>query len=377
MSHEYFLYETGEQRLERLRKQRIDRIKEQLRKARLHVEKQEYLADVMSVPEKNVADIASGFSSGNVISDEVVSDRNIENGIKDSEIFNTGDEKKKRLDLSSYLDGGNGFQDEKERELAEIISGIDTRIPDSNKARSEYERFMKSVDDIAKDGSIDIDDRIGMINQRVTLYIENSNYDNSALDEDLLLDYMALCILLGEDEEIIPVEQLQDKVDSMLKEYTERSDKEVVADAVNDALSKLGMRVEGCCVLDGQIEGEVYSSENDSTCRVFISCDESGIMIEPVNVLDNADDEEVMNNQRKVCKAEKELIEEVSKNGVTLKKVYSKEHAPADIAGEKDIEFSEKVSDKKDNKFDKMRDYNRMRRNRRRREKERSRSIEL
>lgn len=376
MSHSYFLYETGEQKLERLRKQRIDRIKKQLREAGMYVKRHENMADILSVPDRLSNNRNTGFSVTKVESDELASDNIVPETVIDSKDFGSSGEKRKRIDLSTYLDSDKGFVSEKEEELKSVIKDMDSRIPDSDKARAEYERMKDNIERIVCDDLISVEDKIFKTRQLVDLYIENRNYDNSALDEDLLLDYRALCILLGIDEEVIEPEMLWSKVDTLFDEYTRLSDKEIVADAVSEALEKIGLNVEGSCVLDAQVDGEIFSLEEDRKCKVFISCDESGIMIEPVNVLSDVTEDVIMSKQKMVCETERKMIEEAAKNGVKLTKVYSKEHEPSDIATDKDIVYEEHIEEK-DNPLDKQRNYNKLRRNRRRREQEKSRSIDL
>lgn len=376
MSHSYFLYETGEQKLERLRKQRIDRIKKQLREAGMYVKRHENMADILSVPDRLSNNRNTGFSVTKVESDELASDNIVPETVIDSKDFGSSGEKRKRIDLSTYLDSDKGFVSEKEEELKSVIKDMDSRIPDSDKARAEYERMKDNIERIVCDDLISVEDKIFKTRQLVDLYIENRNYDNSALDEDLLLDYRALCILLGIDEEVIEPEMLRSKVDTLFDEYARLSDKEIVADAVSEALEKIGLNVEGSCVLDAQVDGEIFSLEEDRKCKVFISCDESGIMIEPVNVLSDVTDDVIMSKQKMVCETERKMIEEAAKNGVKLTKVYSKEHEPSDIATDKDIVYEEHIEEK-DNPLDKQRNYNKLRRNRRRREQEKSRSIDL
>lgn len=376
MSHSYFLYETGEQKLERLRKQRIDRIKKQLREAGMYVKRHENMADILSVPDRLSNNRNTGFSVTKVESDELASDNIVPETVIDSKDFGSSGEKRKRIDLSTYLDSEKGFVSEKEEELKSVIKDMDSRIPDSDKARAEYERMKDNIERIVCDDLISVEDKIFKTRQLVDLYIENRNYDNSALDEDLLLDYRALCILLGIDEEVIEPEMLRSKVDTLFDEYTRLSDKEIVADAVSEALEKIGLNVEGSCVLDAQVDGEIFFLEEDRKCKVFISCDESGIMIEPVNVLSDVTEDVIMSKQKMVCETERKMIEEAAKNGVKLTKVYSKEHEPSDIATDKDIVYEEHIEEK-DNPLDKQRNYNKLRRNRRRREQEKSRSIDL
>lgn len=376
MSHSYFLYETGEQKLERLRKQRIDRIKKQLREAGMYVKRHENMADILSVPDRLSNNRNTGFSVTKVESDELASDNIVPETVIDSKDFGSSGEKRKRIDLSTYLDSDKGFVSEKEEELKSVIKDMDSRIPDSDKARAEYERMKDNIERIVCDDLISVEDKTFKTRQLVDLYIENRNYDNSALDEDLLLDYRALCILLGIDEEVIEPEMLRSKVDTLFDEYTRLSDKEIVADAVSEALEKIGLNVEGSCVLDAQVDGEIFSLEEDRKCKVFISCDESGIMIEPVNVLSDVTEDVIMSKQKMVCETERKMIEEAAKNGVKLTKVYSKEHEPSDIATDKDIVYEEHIEEK-DNPLDKQRNYNKLRRNRRRREQEKSRSIDL
>ena len=376
MSHSYFLYETGEQKLERLRKQRIDRIKKQLREAGMYVKRHENMADILSAPDRLSNNRNTGFSVTKVESDELASDNIVPETVIDSKDFGSSGEKRKRIDLSTYLDSDKGFVSEKEEELKSVIKDMDSRIPDSDKARAEYERMKDNIERIVCDDLISVEDKIFKTRQLVDLYIENRNYDNSALDEDLLLDYRALCILLGIDEEVIEPEMLRSKVDTLFDEYTRLSDKEIVADAVSEALEKIGLNVEGSCVLDAQVDGEIFSLEEDRKCKVFISCDESGIMIEPVNVLSDVTEDVIMSKQKMVCETERKMIEEAAKNGVKLTKVYSKEHEPSDIATDKDIVYEEHIEEK-DNPLDKQRNYNKLRRNRRRREQEKSRSIDL
>lgn len=373
MSSSLYKFETEGERLDRLKRLKLEGIKKQLRAARLFVEKQGGDASELTLQNSGNQETAYTFlghaAKSDVIEAGEVTDRAA------SESFASDGVRRQRLDLSAYLELDKVFQDEQTLRLQAILSRMDDRIPDSDQARAEYDRLVKNLNEIIHNRAFDMEDIIHMVDQRVTLYIENRNYDNSALDEDLLMDYKALCILLGEDEEAVPAEQLRSRVDSMRKEYEAQPEREVIADLVNEALEKLGMKVDGYCVLDGQLEGELYSSGSDQRCKVFVSCNASGVMIEPVNFDEHADEDEVADAQRAVCQAERELIEEVGRNGIRLQKVYSKEHAPDQIATKSDLALQESVVEENDNPLEKLRESNRRRKDRRRKTESRSLSL--
>lgn len=391
MSQSFFKYETEQEKFERIKRLRVEMLKNQLREARRIMQKQYDALD--AVPGQALDNRESSYSlAGELNSDELSTDGFGAGGDIDgngqaaaSEAFRavtSDDGRRDRFDLSSYLAADREFQGEGEQRLKEILARVEERIPDSDKARGEYARLMQGVQRIIGDSSIDIEHKISMVEQRVIIYIENRNYDNSALDEDLLMDYKALCILLGIDEQVLSVEELRSRVDEMLEEYSRKSNNEVVAEMVNEALINLGMRVDGCCVLDGQMDGELYSSKEGGKCKVFVSCNDSGVMIEPVKADEGAKTDEIIASQRKVCAAERELMEEAEKSGILLKKVYSNEHSPEDMAGIKDLAFNGEyvgvgdlteasVEQDAENKFERIRSYNRMRRERRRKEKAR------
>ena len=390
MSQSFFKYETQQEIMERIKRLRVKMLKDQLREARRIMEKQ--YDELNNTPGQAAEDkersysltgelnsdvLGGGDDEGSLSGDELaggVNDGTISGGMNVTamDLFASGGEKRERFDLSGYLTADKKFEGEGAKKLKEILNRIDDRVPDSDKARKEYSRLMANVERITGDSSLDIEDVLRMAEQQVNIYIENRNYDNSALDEDLLYDYKALCILLGVDEQVISPTELKNKVDEMLDEYSRKSDNEVVAEMVNEALINLGMKVDGSCVLDSQMEGELYSSGDDDKCKVFVSCNSSGVMIEPVNASEDADTEEIMNAQKKVCAAEKNLMDEASKSGIILKKIYANEHSLETMATEKNLKFDESYmkADTED-KFEKMRSYNRMRRNRQRKEKAR------
>lgn len=396
MSQSFFKYETQEEICERLKRLRFKMLKDQLRKARYHMDRQkEALDDDL---KKSVKGGKTGFAfSDSVVRDVLVEDlgtdidKDVSGSDEDINLyreFNENSEKtgemkgegvalssnakrRERMNLSHYLEADKRFEDETAVRLKEILARLDERAPDSDKARAEYERLKDNIDAIMSNASYSSEQIVSMVEKRVTIYIENRNYDNSALDEDLLLDYKTLCILLGEEEQELSVEQLKSRVDSMLEEYLSRNDKEVVAELINEALVNLGMKVDSCCVLDGETEGELYSSGEGGRCKVFVSCNASGVMIEPVNTDTGAAEEEILESQRSICKAEQSIVEEALKNGIVLKKVYSNEHPVEMMATEKDIQVNESAKEASDDRFERIRDYNRMRRGRRRREKAR------
>lgn len=375
MSHAFYKYKTEEERLEHLRLQKIEGIKRQLRLAREFMER--HSGDIEDFSKQDPTNGERSYTfSDHLVKSDVIEGRAVADSASSAAFAPEGTHRD-RLDLSSYLDLDRAFKDEETLRLQEVLSRMDGRIPDSDKARAEYDRLVKNLNEIIHNSALNTEDIIHMVDQRVTIYVENCNYDNSALDEDLLMDYKALCILLGEDEEVVPVEQLRSRVDKMMKEYTELSEREVVADMVNEAMEELGMKVDGYCVLDGQLEGDLYSAGRDRKCKVFISCSDSGIMIEPVNTDEHASEGEVAEAQREVCKAEQELIGEVARRGIALQRVYSKEHAPDQIATQQDLILKESAVEETRDKLEKMREYNRRRKNRRRKQRSESRSLSL
>lgn len=371
LSYAFYRYETEAEKLRRWKLLKVKMLKDQLREARRFADQQR--EELLDIPGQGRDDREESYAfSSSPVNSDVVEGKptGTEENAEDAHLFASNGVLRERFDLSDYLAADREFRDESSKRLDEILSRIEGRVPDSDQARAEYDHLHDSIHAILERDTIDMEDRLNMIEQRVNLYIENCNYDNSALDEDLLMDYKALCILLGEDEELVPVEQLKSRVDMMMQEYEARDDREAVADMVNEAMEELGMKVDGCCVLDGQIDGELYSAGGGSKCKVFVSCNASGIMIEPVNVDAGADENVVVDAQRQVCQTERSLIEAVGRSGLVLQKVYSKEHAPWDIATEKDIELDHKPEEKADNRFEQMRGYNRMRRNRQRKQRE-------
>ncbi|MBR1865053.1 MAG: hypothetical protein IJ801_00945 [Lachnospiraceae bacterium] len=373
MSSSLYKYETEAERLDRLKRLKMEGIKKQLRAAKFFVEKQgDDSADLAlhnSGNRENTYTFSDHAGKSDVIEAGEVADG------ADSASFSADGARRQKLDLSGYLELDRVFQDQETLRLQAILSRIEDRIPDSDQARAEYDRLVKNLNEIIHNRAFDMEDIIHMVEQRVTLYLENRNYDNSALDEDLLMDYKALCILLGEDEEVVPVEQLRSRVDRMMREYEEQPETEVIADMVNEALERLGMKADGYCVLDGQLEGELYSSGPDNRCKVFVSCNASGVMIEPVNFDEHADEDEVADAQRTVCQAERELIDEVGRSGIRLQKVYSKEHAPDQIATKSDLTLQEGAVQEAEDQLEKLREYNRRRKNRRKKTESRSLSL--
>lgn len=383
MSQSFFKYETQEEILERIKRLRVEMLKNRLREARHFMDNQQ--EELNSNAGDSMMNKERDYSLSDSANSDVIGEAMSYTGKVSASSFASDRGNRDRLDLSAYLKADREFQGEGAKRLKEILSRVDDRALDSDRAREEYARLIQSVEEITGNDRIDIEHKLNMVEQRVTIYIENRNYDNSALDEDLLMDYKALCILLGVDEQVLSVDELRSKVDEMLEEYSSKSHKEIVAEMVNEALVSLGMRVDGCCVLDGQMDGELYSSDDGNKCKVFVSCNDSGIMIEPVNADESASADEVITAQKKVCAAEKNLMDEAKKSGIILKKIYSKEHSPLEMATESDLVFDSEYAGQAvnngternitehggENEFERMRSYNRMRRSRRKAEKAR------
>ncbi len=362
MSHAFYKYKTEAERLEHLRLQRIEKIKRQLRLARDYMERQS--EDVgIAKPRPHEPGMAPV-----VIREETRRDEIMENRFRtetEMSAFAADEHQKRMTDLSELLKLDQNFEGELEQRLQAALARMNQRVPDSDRARQQHRRLTEKLDRIMADPTFSAEDRLRMAEQRITLYIENINYDNSALDEDLLMDYKALCILLGEDEEIVPVEELRAKVDQMLLEYEKLPEPEMVADIVEEAMESLGLQVDGSCVLDEQLEGQLFG---DSECNVFISCSGSGILIEPVQSVSGMAAEEAMRQQRHVCEAERKLVGAVEERGIHLLKVYSEELPAAQIAGQEDVIFPDGKRQEQRDRLERLRERNRRRRRKKARE---------
>lgn len=357
MSHAFYKYKTEAERLEHLRLQRIENIKRQLRLARAYMEQQ---SDDLDIPEMRSAEGQAAVVQEAARRDDLAR-RQLKDHV-DSEAFEADGGRKNVMDLSELLKVDQSFEGEMEQRLRAAMERVNQRVPDSDKARLQHRKLIEKLHRITKNPAYSAEERLRMAEQRITLYIENVNYDHSALDEDLLMDYKALCILLGEDEEIIPVEELQARVDQMLSEYEKLPEPEMVAGIVEETMEQLGLQVEGSCILDEQLEGQLFGS---AECSVFVSCSGSGILIEPVHTDSGTGAEDVLAQQRTVCGKERELIRAVEERGIRLMKVYSEE-VPADqVAGREDVRFPEGKLKEQYDRLERQRELNRRRRRRR------------
>lgn len=357
MSHAFYKYKTEAERLEHLRLQRIENIKRQLRLARAYVEQQ---ADVLKLPEPRACAVETVMLQEEARRDELAGSQLKDHA--DFEAFAAASEGRRRTDLSGLLKAGQTFEGEMEQRLREAVERVNQRIPDSDKARLQHKRLIEKLHQIMENPAYSAEERLQMAEQRITLYIENVNYDHSALDEDLLMDYKALCILLGEDEEIVPVQELRARVDQMLSEYEKLPETEMVAGIVEEAMEQLGLQAEGSCILDEQLEGQLFGS---SECSVFVSCSGSGILIEPVRTSSDLEEEDTLKQQHAVCRKERELIRAVEERGIRLMKVYSEEVPAGEVAGQEDVRFPEGKLKEQHDRLERQRELNRRRRRRR------------
>ncbi len=362
MSHSYYYYETEEQRQHRLMMERITRIKNELRASRDYIKNKKEMLDskktsIDTVNVVNEVNIADYINENDMIhSNSIITESN-----KDKFISNG--KKRESLDLSDYLLSNLMIKDDELIRLQSILSRIDYRIIDSEKGRNELNRLKYNLNEIMRNKSYDIEDIISLVEQRITIFLENENYDNTESDEDLIYDYKALCILLGREEQPVEISNLKTVVNEMINEYLCSSKKVCIADALKESFECIGYNIDEFCKLDGDIEGEVYTNNNDSDVKLFVSYSNNGIMIEPIIKNKNESQSDRENAQKRGCESQKRMIEELSKRGIILKKSYSEELDVNEIASSDDLHNKIELDGKKDDKYEAARKRNRIIRN--------------
>ena len=172
MSQSFFKYETDAERYERLKQLRFELLKKELRNARRFVNRlKDTLDDNVG---KDIKALETGFSFSDSIIDDIMEDdiydynsfdeskKSISDGDHISK-FESNGKTRERINLSGYLEEDKRFEDETSIRLKEIIERVTDRVPDSDKARSEYDRLMDNINKIMTNKSYSSEEIVSKI----------------------------------------------------------------------------------------------------------------------------------------------------------------------------------------------------------------------
>ena len=261
------------------------------------------------------------------------------------------------LDFSYILNQVVNYPSEAQIKLEALLARIDERPVYTRKTREELNRLINQINEYINDSNIDTDDVIRMIEDRVNIYLENEDMSNDLSVEEYQLEYTVLVSMLGQEDillpvEDVPVEELEIRVERLKEQAIAVEQQVYTAEIMQEVMESLGLTVEEFAVLDGAMKGEVYGFEDNSAMKVFVAFQNGSFVFEPV-VDDQAMDEAIADKADKVsavaeelekpCALHQRIIEEAAKRGLPIALANEEAPTPDTVATISDLSNREKI----------------------------------
>ena len=237
--------------------------------------------------------------------------------VKDDSFINSDGIVSQRLDLSALLNDTN--TDAFKNKIEELMNSIKSIQNNYNNINS-VNRLINWVNGIIDNESIDIEDKIKQIQRRVDGFVSTNekNEKISSIDEENT--YFELCKRLGIEAKRIPHEKLNSENDRLFEKIYQIEERNYIRNSINEIMLEIGLEIDGECVLN-ESEGYLYDMPSINTCKLFVSADGSGLMLDAVAIKDESTTSkaEIESDAGNVCKLKDVIVKKALDKGIILK----------------------------------------------------------
>lgn len=255
------------------------------------------------------------------------------------------------MDFSYILKQVVNYPSEAEKKLEALLNRIDERPVYTRKTREELNRLVNQINEYINDTTMDVDDVITMIEDRVNIYLENQDITNELTLDEMQQEYIVLVDMLDMEGEMprvedIPMDELENVIEQLKNQAVVVEQQVYTAEIMQEVFESLGLTVEEFAVLDEIMEGEVYGFDDDPAMKVFVAYQSGTFVFEPV-VDDEAMTETIANKEdkasavaeelKKPCELHERIMREAAKRGLAIYMSNEEPPTPDSVATTSDL----------------------------------------
>ena len=254
---------------------------------------------------------------------------------KDDSFINSEGIVSQRLDLSVLLNDINtdAFKN-KIDELMNFIKSIQNNYNNINNVN----RLINWVNGIIDNESIDIEDKIKQIQRRVDGFVSTNKKNEKISNVDERKIYFELCKRLGIEEKNISREKLNSENDRLFEQLYQIEERNYIRNSINEIMIEIGLGIDSACMLN-ESDGYLYNMPSINTCKLFVSADGSGLMLDAVAIKNESTTSkaEIESDAGNVCKLKDIIVKKALEKGIILKTEVEIEPDYNEMSKENDV----------------------------------------
>ena len=233
-----------------------------------------------------------------------------------------------KLDLSWLLNEAVHYASGKQKELEGLLEELQKWPPTSAEMQRSLNLLTEEINLLLREKRLDAEDVLDHIRSRIEIYLENVRMEGPYHLEELYTEYYSLCDFLGldaDEEEIArySIEELEYKTEIMRQQAEVFQHRIFTAEVFQEVMETLGMELQEFSTLDGNLDGEVYGSEENPEVKIFVSHQSESFVFEPLVDVEEInkeyrDPDDVLAAIKEPCKLHQRIIQEAARRGLVL-----------------------------------------------------------
>lgn len=268
--------------------------------------------------DKNRMIINRGLTYDFNSKDEIVSgvDENIfKEDVKTDSFNNSSGSVASKIDLSVLLD--DVTSDQFENRVQELLKEINEIECNNKENLDKVNSFVHWLNGITGKREIDAEEKVKLIQNRLDALRSSfvSDVNDDTYEE---IEYKTLCEKLSIEAKTLPKEHLISEIKRLYEQLFLIEEQRYVESAITEIIEEeMGLSLEGKCNLD-EADGFLYNSSELESCKIFVSADGEGIMLDSVAPPDN-DKDKIETEAKKVCELKETIVKKALERGIILK----------------------------------------------------------
>lgn len=264
--------------------------------------------------------------------------------LNNSILVNSSGQISRRVDLSVLLN--DAYKDDfviQIDELKNLIKEIQSKVKDTEKVNN----LISWVNKILVNDSVDIEDKIKQIKRRLDgfLSINSADITSNYYEETT---YKELCRRLGVEAKELPNTSMRMEIDRLFEQLCYQEERKYIRESIDEIMLELGLTIDSECVLD-ETDGFLYDMSDIKTCKLFVSADGSGLMLDAVAIKDEStsSSNEIENDAGNVCKLKAQIVKKAAERGIILKTEVEIEPNYSEMSKESNVKKKKESDDDK------------------------------
>ena len=206
------------------------------------------------------------------------------------------------------------------------------------KYESERRRLLERFQ-VMREGILDEDNLARQFRVELTDFVHRVEKE-TASDDSVYDEYVIICGLLGVKPEKLSGEELKTAYNRQLSRLQKREERAYILRGVKAVLRNHGYELEGTAMLE-EDTGELFSTEKDSDCKVFVAMDGNTFIMEAL--ADETDSletqKEIENAAKKCCRMNEIIKEECKAKGILIEFATGTSPSYSEMKKEKDCKL--------------------------------------